>query len=31
MRRDESFEETLKRMGENVIKGRKKKYRVSVA
>jgi len=31
VRRDKSFEEALKRMEEKVIKGRKRKYRVSVA
>jgi len=31
VRRDKSYEERLKRMEEKVIKGRKRKYRVSVA
>jgi hypothetical protein len=31
VRRDESFEEALRSMEENIVKGRKKKYRVSVA
>jgi hypothetical protein len=29
--KDTSFEKALKRMGENVVKGKKRKYRVSVA
>jgi hypothetical protein len=28
---DKSFEKALKRMEENLVKGRKRKYRVSVA
>jgi len=31
LRRDRSFEKELKRMRENLVKGRKRKYRVSVA
>jgi len=31
LRKDTSFEKALKRMGENVVKGKKRKYRVSVA
>jgi len=31
LRRDSSFEKELTRMGENLIKGRKRKYRISVA
>jgi hypothetical protein len=31
VREDKSFEKALKRMEENVVKGRKRKYRVSVA
>jgi len=31
VRRDRSFEKALKRMRENLVKGRKRKYRVSVA
>jgi hypothetical protein len=31
LRRDRSFEKALKRMRENLLKGRKRKYRVSVA
>jgi hypothetical protein len=31
MRKDKSFEKALKRMEENVVKGKKRKYRVSVA
>ncbi len=31
LRRDRSLEKTLKRMRENLVKGRKRKYRVSVA
>jgi len=31
LRRDRSFERALKRMRENLVKGRKRKYRVSVA
>ncbi|MFA4910652.1 MAG: hypothetical protein WC649_06405 [Desulfobacteria bacterium] len=31
LRRDSSFEKKLTRMGENLIKGRKRKYRISVA
>ena len=31
LRRDSSFEKELTRMGKNLIKGRKRKYRISVA
>jgi len=31
LKRDKSFEKVLKRMEENLVKGRKRKYRVSVA
>ncbi len=31
VRRDKSFEEALRNMEENIVKGRKRKYRVSVA
>lgn len=31
LRKDTSFEKALKRMGENVVKGKKRKYHVSVA
>jgi chromosomal replication initiation ATPase DnaA len=31
LRKDTSFEKALKRMRENVVKGKKRKYRVSVA
>jgi mRNA-degrading endonuclease RelE of RelBE toxin-antitoxin system len=31
LRRDQSFEKALERMEENVVKGRKGKYRVSVS
>ena len=31
LRKDTSFEKALKRMGENVIKGKRRKYRISVA
>jgi hypothetical protein len=30
-KKDKSFEKALKRMEENLVKGRKRKYRVSVA
>jgi hypothetical protein len=31
LREDKSFEKTIKRIGENLIKGRKRKYRISDA
>jgi mRNA-degrading endonuclease RelE of RelBE toxin-antitoxin system len=31
LKRDKSFEKALKRMEENLVKGRKRKYRISVA
>jgi hypothetical protein len=31
LKRDKSFEKALKCTGENLVKGRKRKYRVSVA
>jgi len=31
LKRDKTLEKTLKRMEENLVKGRKRKYRVSVA
>jgi hypothetical protein len=31
LRKDESFEKVLRRMRGNLVKGRKRKYRVSVA
>ncbi len=31
LERDKSFEKALRRMEENVVKGRKRRYRVSVA
>jgi len=31
LKRDKLFEKVLKRMEENLVKGRKRKYRVSVA
>ena len=31
LKRDKSFEKALKRIEENLVKGRKRKYRVSVA
>jgi len=31
LKRDKSFEKALKHMEENLVKGRKRKYRVSVA
>jgi hypothetical protein len=31
LRRDRSFDNALKRMEENLVKGKKRKYRVSVA
>jgi hypothetical protein len=31
LKRDKSFEKALKRMEENLVKERKRKYRVSVA
>jgi len=31
LKRDKSFEKALKHMEENFVKGRKRKYRVSVA
>jgi chromosomal replication initiation ATPase DnaA len=31
LRKDKSFEKVLKLMGENLVKGRKRKYRISVA
>jgi hypothetical protein len=29
--KDKSFEKAVRRIGENLIKGRKRKYRISVA
>jgi hypothetical protein len=31
LRKDTSLEKAIKRMGENVVEGKKRKYRVSVA
>jgi len=31
LRRDKSFEKALKRMEDNLVEGRKRKYRISVA
>jgi len=31
LKRNKSFENAMKRMEENLVKGRKRKYRVSVA
>jgi mRNA-degrading endonuclease RelE of RelBE toxin-antitoxin system len=31
LKRDKSFEKALKHMEENLVKGRKRKYRISVA
>ena len=31
LRKDKTFEKTLTRVGENLAKGRKRKYRISVA
>jgi hypothetical protein len=30
LRKDKSFEKVLKRIGKNLVNGRKKKYRISV-